>query len=97
MVTITIQPKAIATTEWAQAMTIIKRGWSTYLIGQNKYIRLWYQRLVNISNVRIVRVVKLVNNINLKQYNREYNFMEVFIDLDNSDTSDCSDHGKLAI
>lgn len=36
-----------------------------YLVNKNKHIRLWYQRLVHISNTRVLRVAKLVSRIKL--------------------------------
>lgn len=41
-----------------------------------------------------MRVSKLINNIQLRYRNKEYNSIEVLIDQDNSDTSDMSDSKK---
>lgn len=56
------------------------------------------------SNVCIVRASKLVNGINLKQNNKEYNPVKVFINLNDSDTSDyldqasdCSDQEESSV
>lgn len=66
-------------------------------MSQNKCMSLWHQQLVHISNARIVRAAKLVNGIRSEWDDKEYNSAEVFLDLDNSDTSDCSDQEELPI
>ena len=87
----TIQPKVMATAGRARAMAITGRGRPTHLVSQNKRIRLWHRRLVHVSNARVVRASKLVDDISLDQDDREYNPAKVFIDLDDSNASDCSD------
>lgn len=72
-------------------MVITERGWPTHLVSQNKCIRLWHQQSAHISNARIVRAFKLVDDISLDQDDREYNLAEVFIDSNDSDALDCSD------
>lgn len=45
----------------------------------------------------MVRVVKLIDDNNLKQKDKEYDFAEVIINLDNSNISDCSDLDRISI
>lgn len=45
----------------------------------------------------MVRVAKLVDDINLKQKNKKYNPVEIIINSDNSNVSDCSDLEKTHI
>ncbi len=78
-------------------MAITGRGQPTRLVSLNKRIRLWHRQLAHISNARIVRASKLIDGISLDQNDREYNLAEVFIDLDNSDASDCSDQEESPI
>lgn len=40
------------------------------------------------SNARVVRAYKLVDNIDFHMKNKEYNPVEVLLDSDNSDNSD---------
>ncbi len=97
MMTMTIQLKVITTTGRAWVMAITKRGWPTYLVSQNKHIHLWYRQLVHVRHVRVVRASKLVESISLNQEDREYNSVEVFINSDDSDASDCSDQEESPI
>lgn len=81
-----LQPKVLAIVKQVQAMAIIRRGQLMHFVSQNKYIRLLYHRLAYISNVRVVRASKLVDDIQLEyDSNREYNLVEVFINSDDSD------------
>ncbi len=95
--TMTIQPKAIATAGRARAMTITGRGRPTHLVSQDKRIRLWHRRLAHVSNARVVRASKLVDGISLDQNDTKYNPAEVLIDSDDSDASDCSDQEESPI
>lgn len=72
-------------------MTITEQGQPIHLMSQNKCICFWHQQLAYVSNARIIKASKLVDNINLKQNDKEYNSVEVLIDFDESDTSDCLD------
>lgn len=88
MVTMTIQPRVMATAGQTQTMAIIGRGQPIYLVSQDKRICLWYQRLAHINNACVVRTFKLVDGIILEQDDGEYNPAEVFIDSNDSDVSD---------
>lgn len=81
MAIISKQPKAMAMT---------RQGRPTHLVSQNKRIRLWHRRLVqvHISNARVVRASKLVDGINLNISDQEYDPAEVLVDSDDSDMSD---------
>ena len=46
-------------------MLVQGRRRPTYLLNSNLQIRLWYCRLGHTSNVRVIQVFKLVNEINL--------------------------------
>lgn len=49
------------------------------------------------SNTCVVRVAKLVDDINLKQENKEYNPAKVFINSDDSDVSANWDKKRLLV
>lgn len=76
-------------------MAMTRRGQSTHLISQNKYICFWYYRLINVSNARVIRASRLTNGINLDTKNKDYNPVEVLIESDVSDMSHPSDSKKL--
>lgn len=66
---------------------------STHLVSQNKCIRLWYWRLVYVSNVQIVRAFKLMDGIDLDfTNNREYKPSKVLVYSNDSEIS--SDENK---
>lgn len=88
MTTIILQPKAIAIAGQAQPIAITGQGRPTYLVSQNKYICVWHQRLAHASKVRLVRVAKIMDNINLEQEDQKYDPAEVTFDLDDSDALD---------
>ena len=74
----------------AKAMAIRGKSGPTHLVSQNKRIRLWHQRLAYVSNARVVRAFKLVDDVNLGPDNKEYDPAKVFIDSDNSNNSEAS-------
>lgn len=67
------------------------------LISRNKRICLWHWRLAPISNAYIVEITKLVDGNHLEQKNKEYNFVEVVVDSDDSDTLVNLDERRLSI
>lgn len=97
MATITIQSKVIVTNGRVWVMAITGKDWSIGLVSQNKRICLWHQQLAHVSIARILKIAKLVDNINLEPNNKRYNSAEVLIDLNDSNTSDCSDQKKSLI
>lgn len=72
---------------------IVIIGWGrlTYRISQNKRICIWHYCLTHISNTRIVRASKLVNSIDLN-IGKEYDPIEILVDLDNLYASNVVDH-----
>ena len=83
-----------------KAMAVKRRSRPIHLVSQNKRIRIWHYRLVDASNVRIIRVAKLMDRIDLKNcINKKYDLLaKVLIDSDNFDVkakepnSDISQH-----
>lgn len=71
-----------------KAIAITGQGYPTHIVCQNKQIRIKHCRLVHISNVWVVIVLKLVNNIDLTLTDMEYNPAEVLIDSKDSNMSD---------
>lgn len=65
-----------------QVMTIIWQGQLTRFMNKNKHIQLWYQRLANVNNARVVKAFELVDSINLGLI-KEYNLAEVLINSKN--------------
>lgn len=49
------------------------------------------------SNAYIVGAVKLLDSINIKQKNKEYDLVEIIFDFNNSDVWDCLDLKKTPI
>lgn len=74
--------KTIAITRWGQF---------THVVSQNKRICIWYYYLAYISNAHIVRASKLVNSIDFN-IRKEYDFLEILVDLDNLYNSNALDH-----
>lgn len=72
----------------AKAIAIKKQGWPTYFVSQNKYICICHQKLAPISNIQVVKILKLVDSIDLGLAGKEYNLAKVFIDSDNSEVFD---------
>lgn len=72
-------------------MAIIRQRQPIHLVSLNKHICLWNFCSAYISNARIVKTFKLVNGIKL-HITKKYNPTEVFVDSNNSDTSNISDH-----
>ncbi len=70
-----------------RAIAITSQGRPTYIICQNKQIRIEHRRLAHISNVRVVTVLKLVNSINLTLTDMEYDPAEVLINSKDSNIS----------
>lgn len=64
-------------------MAMTRRKSLTYLVSQNKRIQLWHLRLAYISNVRILRAAKLVDEMKL-DVEKKYDPAEVLINSDNS-------------
>lgn len=69
-------------------MAITGQGHLTYLVSQNKQIRIWHHRLAHISNVQVVKALKLVDSIDLALANKKYDPVEVYIDFKDFDLSD---------
>lgn len=67
-------------------MAIIGQGQPTHLIGKNKCICLWHQRLAHVSNAQLVRAFKLVEGID-QGLAKEYNPTKVFVDWEDLDNS----------
>lgn len=65
-----------------------EQGRPTHFISQSKFFCLWHQRLVYMSNARVVRASKLTDGINLDNKNKEYNPVKIFIDSNKSNVSD---------
>ena len=85
---------AIRSLKPRRAMAITGRRRPTHLVGQNKRIRVWQQRLVHASNARVVRASKLTDRINLNTSNSAYDPAKVLINSDNSDASDSNSNNK---
>ena len=70
-----------------KVMAITRQGHFTHLISSNRRIYFWHRWLAYTSNAQIVRVLTLVNNIDLglDSTDKEYNSTKVFIDLKNSE------------
>lgn len=68
-------------------MVITGQGWLTYLVSQNKHIRLWHQKLAHASNVKVVNASKFIDSINLG-LEKKYNSVEVFVHSEKSDEND---------
>ena len=66
-----------------KAMIISRKG-PIYIVNWNKQINIWYHWLGHINNIRVVKVSKIVNGININ--NAKYNPKKVFIDSDLSKT-----------
>lgn len=86
MIIINKKPKTIAIISWGQ---------QTYLVSQNKYIYFWHYCLIYVNNICIIKVFKLIDSINFNIVVK-YNPVEVPVNLDNSNTSNISDHKNLA-
>lgn len=71
-----------------KTMAIIEQDRLTHLVSQNKRIQLWQPQLRHISNIRIVKVSKLVDGIDLDMKNKEYNPTKVLFNSDDSNNSD---------
>ena len=61
-----------------QVMAVRKQGRLTYLVSKNRKIRIWHQWLRHTSNSMVIRILVLVDGINLQQAN--YDLSEVFVD-----------------
>lgn len=85
---------AIKSLKPRRARAIIDCGRPTYLVSQNKRIRIWHQRLTHASNARVVRASKLTDGINFDISNSKYDPAEVFIDSDNSNASNFDFNSK---
>lgn len=83
--TISIRPNAMAMT---------RQGRPTHLVSQNNHICISHCRLTYISNSRVMRTSRLINNIDLGMENKEHKSAEILIESDESDISDLSDPKK---
>lgn len=63
-------------------------GRLTQIVSKNKQIQIWHHQLEYANNVKVVRVSKLVNKINID--NIKYNPKEVFINSNLSKTDEQS-------
>lgn len=71
-----------------RAIEITGQGRLTQLISQNKLIRIWHRQMAHISNIQVVRILKLVNSIYLALADKEYNPAEILIDFKDSNIFD---------
>ena len=71
----------------SRAMAITGRGRTTHLVSKKKRIRLWHRRLAHVSNARVVKASKLVEDIDLGPA-KKYDPTEVFVDSEDSDNSE---------
>lgn len=66
-----------------KVIAITKQSCLINLISQNKQICSWHYYLVYISNIFVVKALKLVNNLSLGIINKKYNLTKIFINFDN--------------
>lgn len=72
-------------------MAMIRRGRSRHFVSQNKCIYLWDQQLAHVRKTRMLKAIKLVDDISREQKKKKYNSAEVILKLDSSNISDSSD------
>lgn len=78
-------------------MIIIRQGCLTHFINLNKSIYFLHQYLIYISNAQVIKISKLVYNINRGLSEKEYNLVKVFINFNNLKISDIEKINFLAI
>lgn len=60
-------------------MAIIERGQPIHLVNPNKHICLWHQGLAHVSNRKVVRALKLIEDISFSPA-KEYNVIKVLLE-----------------
>lgn len=71
-----------------KAMIITGQGYPIQLVSQNKRIHIWYYRLTYVSKAQVVRVLKLVDIIDLDLTDNKYNSVKVLIDFEDFEIPD---------